>query len=105
MPFANDEKRVLPANRKSQCINIVSAVASALLSLTDDDLGLIATAGASALFQNHQIADLIVFKRDWLELEVPVRNLELLQTLMRYPASDEPAITVGSWHARIFSSC
>ena len=58
--------------------------------------GWIASAGASALFQNHQIADLIVFKRDRPELEVPVKNLELLQTLMRYPASDEPALTVGS---------
>ena len=40
MPFANDEKRVLPANRKNQSINIVSAVASAFLSLTDGDLRL-----------------------------------------------------------------
>ena len=55
-----------------------------------------ASAGASALFQNHQIADPIEFKRARPELEVPVRNLELLQTLMRYPASDELALTVGS---------
>ena len=82
MPFANDEKRVLPANRKNQSINIVSAVASAFLSVTDNELTLDSIAGSSVLFQNHQIADLMALRRDRPELEVPVRNLELLQTLM-----------------------
>ena len=38
MPFATDEKRALPANRKSQSLNIGSVPASAILRLTEDDL-------------------------------------------------------------------
>ena len=38
MPFATDEKRALPANRKSQSCNSGRVITSAFLSVTEDDL-------------------------------------------------------------------
>ena len=40
MPFASDERRVLPANKKSQSLNIGSVVFSAPLSITGEDISL-----------------------------------------------------------------